>query len=166
MWGVNRWLSVRFNLLSSAVVGVTGVVVLLTPAIDASLAGFALAFASTVTNNVRTVNFRIASSVDHISQLLFMVRRFVGLEQSLVAVERVKEFSELPREAPEFIEPRPPASWPSSGIFSPFPFECFAPSHIKQANVSSKIYASDMRYVQRAYCTVRYYDLFYSARIA
>ena len=32
-----------------------------------------------------------------------------------VAVERVKEFSELPREPPEFIEPRPPASWPENG---------------------------------------------------
>ncbi|KIJ23785.1 hypothetical protein M422DRAFT_275570 [Sphaerobolus stellatus SS14] len=98
MWGVNRWLSVRFNLTSAAIVGITGVVVLLTPGIDAALAGFALAFASTIT-----------------SDLLFMVRRFVGLEQSLVAVERVKEFSDLPREPAEFIEPRPPASWPSKG---------------------------------------------------
>ncbi|TDL21435.1 ATP-binding cassette transporter [Rickenella mellea] len=98
-WGVNRWLSARFNLLSSAVVGVTGVVALMTPGIDAAQAGFALAFASTIT-------------ID----LLFMVRRFVGLEQSMVALERVKEFSELKREAPEFIEPRPPASWPSEGL--------------------------------------------------
>jgi hypothetical protein len=50
---VNRWLSVRFNLTSSAIVGVTGVVVLLTPGIDASLAGFALAFVSSVTGDVR-----------------------------------------------------------------------------------------------------------------
>ncbi|KAF8518400.1 multidrug resistance-associated ABC transporter [Hysterangium stoloniferum] len=98
MWGVNRWLSIRFNLTSAAIVGITGLVVLLTPGIDASLAGFALAFVSTMTND-----------------LLFMVRRFVGLEQSLVAVERVKEFSELPREPPEFIEPRPAANWPSQG---------------------------------------------------
>jgi ABC-type multidrug transport system fused ATPase/permease subunit len=38
-----------------------------------------------------------------------------GLEQSMVALERVEEFSELPQEAPEFIEPRPPASWPQQG---------------------------------------------------
>jgi len=95
---VNRWLSVRFNLLSSAIVGITGVVVLLTPGIDASLAGFALAFASSVT-----------------SDLLFMVRRFVGLEQSLVEVERVREFSQLDREQPEFIEPRKPTEWPPRG---------------------------------------------------
>ncbi|KAI0754233.1 multidrug resistance-associated ABC transporter [Daedaleopsis nitida] len=98
MWGVNRWLSARFNLLSSAVIGITAFVAVLTPTIDASLAGFALAFASSL-----------------LSDLLFLVRRFVGLEQSMVAVERVKEFSELPREPPEFMEPRPPASWPASG---------------------------------------------------
>jgi len=67
MWGVNRWLSVRFNLLSSGLVGVTGLACLITPNITASMAGFALAFASTIT-----------------SDLLFMVRRFVGLEQSMV----------------------------------------------------------------------------------
>ncbi|KAL1738850.1 ABC transporter type 1, transmembrane domain-containing protein, partial [Schizophyllum fasciatum] len=98
MWGVNRWLSVRFNLLSSAVVGVTAVVVMLTPRIDAAFAGFALAFANSITGD-----------------LLFMVRRFVGLEQSMVALERVKEYSELKPEAPEFVEPRPPASWPERG---------------------------------------------------
>ncbi|EPQ52410.1 hypothetical protein GLOTRDRAFT_26339, partial [Gloeophyllum trabeum ATCC 11539] len=98
MWGVNRWLSARYNLLSSAVVGITGLVAIFTPRIDASLAGFALAFASTVTND-----------------LLFLVRRFVGLEQSMVALERVKEYSELPREPPEYLEPWPPPSWPSAG---------------------------------------------------
>lgn len=64
---VNRWLSMRFNLLSSAIVGATALVSLLTPSISAPLAGFALAFASTITMD-----------------LLFMVRRFVGLEQSMV----------------------------------------------------------------------------------
>ncbi|KAH9478408.1 ABC transporter 7 [Psilocybe cubensis] len=98
MWGVNRWLSVRFNLLSAGIVGSTALVCLITPSITASMAGFALAFASTITND-----------------LLFMVRRFVGLEQSMVALERVKEYTDLKREPPEFVEPRPPASWPSHG---------------------------------------------------
>ncbi|KZT58208.1 multidrug resistance-associated ABC transporter [Calocera cornea HHB12733] len=98
MWSVNRWLSARFNLLSAAVVGVTALVVILNPKIDASFAGFALAFSSNVMND-----------------LLFMVRRFVGLEQSMVALERINEFSEVDQEPPEFIEPRPPASWPEKG---------------------------------------------------
>jgi hypothetical protein len=32
-----------------------------------------------------------------------------------VALERIKEYSELQTEPPEFVEPRPPASWPSEG---------------------------------------------------
>ncbi|KAG2008510.1 ATP-binding cassette transporter [Coprinopsis cinerea AmutBmut pab1-1] len=98
MWAVNRWLSIRFNLISTAMVGATGLACLVNPSINASLAGFALAFATTITND-----------------LLFVVRRFVALEQSMVALERVKEYSELKREPAEFIEPRPPASWPSQG---------------------------------------------------
>ncbi|KAJ9112544.1 hypothetical protein QFC19_000559 [Naganishia cerealis] len=96
-WTLNRWISARFNLLSSAVVGVTGVVCLVTGASAAST-GFALSFAGTVSGD-----------------LLFVVRRFVSLEQSMVAMERIVEYSELPQEGPEFVEPRPPASWPSQG---------------------------------------------------
>lgn len=49
---VNRWVSTRFNLLSSGIIGVTAVISLLNPNISASLAGFALAFASSVTGDV------------------------------------------------------------------------------------------------------------------
>ncbi|KAJ7131700.1 multidrug resistance-associated ABC transporter [Mycena crocata] len=98
MWGCNRWLSIRFNILSTVIMGAIALLAVLNGNISASLAGFALAFANTITGD-----------------LLFLVRRFVGLEQSMVALERVKEYSELPREAPEFMEPRPPASWPATG---------------------------------------------------
>lgn len=98
---VNRWLSARFNLLSSVAVGVTAVTVLIAPGVTAAMAGFALAFANSISHS-----------------LLFVVRRFVQLEQSMVALERIKEYSELPREAPEFIEPRPSASWPHNGGIS------------------------------------------------
>ncbi|KAH9018832.1 ATP-binding cassette transporter [Lactarius hengduanensis] len=83
MWGVNRWLTIRLNLLSAVIVGLVAFVSILTPTIDAALAGFILAFASTVTNDV--------------------------------ALERVKEYSDLEIEPPEFVEPRPPVSWPSNG---------------------------------------------------
>ena len=33
----------------------------------------------------------------------------------MVALERVQEYTELVREPAEFLEPRPPTSWPSSG---------------------------------------------------
>lgn len=97
-WAVNRWLSARFDLLSATTVGVIGLIAVSTPTISAALAGFALSFAGGMTWT-----------------LLFLVRRFVGLEQSMVALERVKEYSELKREPPEYIEPRPPASWPEQG---------------------------------------------------
>ncbi|KAG2036744.1 multidrug resistance-associated ABC transporter [Suillus americanus] len=104
-WAVNRWLSTRFDVLSAATVGVIGLIAVSTPTISAALAGFALSFAGGMTWT-----------------LLFLVRRFVGLEQSMastlaycVALERVKEYSELKREPPEYIEPRPPASWPDRG---------------------------------------------------
>lgn len=71
---VNRWLSARFNLLSAVVIGITAVAVLIAPGVTASMAGFALAFANGLTHD-----------------LLFVVRRFVQLEQSMVALERIKE---------------------------------------------------------------------------
>ncbi|OCB86633.1 multidrug resistance-associated ABC transporter [Sanghuangporus baumii] len=83
LWKVNRWVSTRINLLSSMIVAVTAVIALVNPDIDASLAGYTLVFATTVTQDV--------------------------------AVERVKEYSDLIKEGPEFTEPKPPASWPSKG---------------------------------------------------
>ena len=64
----------RFNILSSIIVGVTALICLLAPGVNAPTAGFALAF---------------ANSIQH--DLLFVVRRFVQLEQSMVALERIKE---------------------------------------------------------------------------
>jgi hypothetical protein len=52
LYAVNRWLSVRFNLLSAVIVGLTSFVTIFSPSIDAALAGFILAFATTVTTDV------------------------------------------------------------------------------------------------------------------
>jgi hypothetical protein len=57
MWGVNRWLSMRFDLLSSLIAGVTGLIVVASPTIDAALAGIALTFALNATNDVRIRRF-------------------------------------------------------------------------------------------------------------
>jgi hypothetical protein len=58
---VNRWLSIRFNLLSGAIVGVTALVTILSPRIDAALAGFVLAFADTITHDVSDLPFSVTS---------------------------------------------------------------------------------------------------------
>jgi len=99
LWVANRWLSIRYSLLSALVVGLTGFFVISAGSrVDAALAGFALTFALDIQGDV-----------------LFLVRRFTALELSLVAVERVKEYSEIELEAPGIVEPRPPAIWPHSG---------------------------------------------------
>jgi len=88
----------RFTLLATVLVGVTALIAVWSPSISASLAGFTLTFALSVTY-----------------EIFGLVQRFVALEQGMVAVERIKEFSILEAEGPEFVEPRPPASWPTSG---------------------------------------------------
>lgn len=99
LWGVTRWLSVRFALLSALFIGLTGYSLIATHnTIDASLAGFALTFSLNIS-----------------ADMLFLVRRWVSLELAMVSVERIKEYSEVAPEAPEIIEPRPPAHWPSAG---------------------------------------------------
>ena len=52
---VNGWLSVRFSLLSAVIVGLTAFVTIITPTIDAALAGFILTFAIIVTTEVSIV---------------------------------------------------------------------------------------------------------------
>ena len=130
---VNRWVSTRFNLLSSSVVGVTAAIAIMNPNISASLAGFALAFASTVTNDVSHYTLPYTADSNSKNDLapihgkaLCWIGTIYGKHRSAalncrfsclcqVAVERVKEYSELPKEGPEFVEPRPPEFWPVEG---------------------------------------------------
>lgn len=62
---MNRWLSARFNLLSAAVVGITGFIAVMTPGISASTAGFALAFASTITSDVSLFPRSLSATASH-----------------------------------------------------------------------------------------------------
>ncbi|KAF7303886.1 ATP-dependent bile acid permease [Mycena indigotica] len=98
-WGLNRWFSVLSIAFGGSIVAAVGLAVLLSSTNDASLAGLALVFASTIS-----------------VELMYFIRAFVGLEQSLVAVERVKATSDLPRDPPEIIDPRPPIGWPTAGM--------------------------------------------------
>ncbi|KAH8926904.1 P-loop containing nucleoside triphosphate hydrolase protein [Atractiella rhizophila] len=102
LWSTNRWLSVRFALLSSSFVATTAFVLLKAGnRVDAALAGFAMSFALKISGD-----------------MLFLVRRATALELAMVSIERVKEFSEVKPEAPEIMDFRPPASWPHSGEVS------------------------------------------------
>ncbi|KAF7343123.1 ATP-dependent bile acid permease [Mycena venus] len=97
-WGVNRWLSIRMTCLSSIITAMMALLAVLNKDISAPLAGFALAFSNRITWD-----------------LLIFVGEFVSLEQAMVGLERVKEYSDLSQEPPEFIEPRPEPSWPERG---------------------------------------------------
>ena len=52
MASVNRWLSVRFNMLSTLVVSLMALLAVLNPNIDAALAGFALTFGNSITGEI------------------------------------------------------------------------------------------------------------------
>lgn len=75
---VNRWITSRFNVLSSLVIGCVAFIAVFS-FMDAAIAGFALTFATTIT-----------------SDLLFMVRRFVGLEQAMVRHPNAMRLVPLP----------------------------------------------------------------------
>lgn len=95
---VNRWMTIRLDAISCSALALVAASAIFLPRLDASVVGFALTFADLLPDDV-----------------LSLVRTFVGLEQSMVALERIKEYSELPREPPEFMEPRPPKEWPQEG---------------------------------------------------
>ncbi|KAF8211647.1 ATP-binding cassette transporter [Mycena galopus ATCC 62051] len=97
-WGLNRWLSIRFEFLAGTVMCTIAIVCILNKDIPAALAGLALTFSNTVAFN-----------------LLYLIRRWVQMQQSMVCVERVNEYCEIKQEPPEFMDPRPPASWPEAG---------------------------------------------------
>ncbi|KAJ7190424.1 multidrug resistance-associated ABC transporter [Mycena pura] len=97
-WGINRWISIRMMCFGAILAAVVALLAVLNKSISASLAGFALAFSNSI-----------------LYDLMSVVKEFVTLEQGMVALERVKEYSDLVQEPPEFIEPRPDPSWPQQG---------------------------------------------------
>ncbi|KAJ7025509.1 multidrug resistance-associated ABC transporter [Mycena alexandri] len=97
-WGINRWFSIRMICLASIATSLLALLAVVNKEISAPLAGFALAFSGTITYD-----------------LLLLIREFVSLEQAMVGLERVKEYTELAQEGAEFIEPRPAPSWPEHG---------------------------------------------------
>ena len=102
-----RWLSVRLEFLGNLIIF------------------FAASFAAIQRNYGEQLNLRISpglvglsiSYALQITQCLSCVVRMASdLETNIVAVERIKEYSETPTEAPPIIESnRPSDDWPSEG---------------------------------------------------
>lgn len=96
MWNVNRWLGFRMALIGTTFTTFIGIVVILSPHVDAAMAGFTLSFA-----------------LDFSINMLMAIRNYANLELDMNAAERVIEYSELETEDQGGQEP--PAAWPTSG---------------------------------------------------
>ena len=91
-----RWLGYRLSMIG-AFFGVTVAALILTiQSIDASLAGFALAF-----------------SLEFAGAIMWTIRHYTNMELDLNAAERIAEYADLKTESLEGIEP--PAAWPTEG---------------------------------------------------
>ncbi|KAI5467371.1 P-loop containing nucleoside triphosphate hydrolase protein [Mariannaea sp. PMI_226] len=96
IWLVNRWMGFRMTLIGTVFSTVVGIIVIVTPSMDAALAGFTLSFALEFAVNI-----------------LWTIRNYAGMELDMNSTERVVEYTELQTESLGGDEP--PASWPTSG---------------------------------------------------
>lgn len=100
LWAANRWLAFRVDITGALVSFFTATFVLINIGkIDAGAAGLSLTYAVTFTENV-----------------LWLVRLYSEVQQSMNSVERMKEYLEVEQEAKAVIvDSRPPADWPTGG---------------------------------------------------
>lgn len=91
-----RWLSFRMALIGTIFTTVIGLIIVLSPNIDASMAGFTLSFA-----------------IDFAGNILITLWSYTNLELDMNATERVIEYTEV--ETEPLGGEKPPAAWPTSG---------------------------------------------------
>ncbi|CEH12058.1 Multidrug resistance-associated protein/mitoxantrone resistance protein, ABC superfamily [Ceraceosorus bombacis] len=99
---LQRWVGQVFSILSATLLLIGALATLINPRVSAAQAGFAFSFLINVPE-----------------RLIHVVFLYATLEQRLVAVERVVEWADLPKEAPAVINDfRPPSDWPAHGQVS------------------------------------------------
>lgn len=100
---INRWLAVRLELLGSCLMFSTALVSV---------------YALKVSNNIDSglVGILMTYTISVTGSLNWLVRSASEVEQNIVSVERILNYSELPGEAAaEVPENKPPRSWPQNG---------------------------------------------------
>jgi ABC-type multidrug transport system fused ATPase/permease subunit len=100
LWACNRWLAFRTDVLGDLVSFSAGVFVIMgLGKLDAGAVGISLSYAIGFTENV-----------------LWLVRLYAMNEQNMNAVERIKEYLDVEKEADAIVEKnRPPENWPAQG---------------------------------------------------
>ena len=100
LWASNRWLAFRVDITGALVSFFSAAFVLLNVGkVDAGAAGLSLTYAVTFTENI-----------------LWLVRLYAEVQQSMNSVERVKEYLDVEQEAqPVIANSRPPPGWPGEG---------------------------------------------------
>ncbi|KAI1312939.1 multidrug resistance-associated protein [Xylaria venustula] len=100
LWGANRWLSFRTDVLGDLVAFFAGVFVIISLGkIDPGSAGLSLSYAIGFSENI-----------------LWLIRLYAMNEQNMNSVERVKEYLDVEQEPAAVNEHnRPPSNWPAHG---------------------------------------------------
>ncbi|KAL8650433.1 MAG: hypothetical protein Q9226_005147 [Calogaya cf. arnoldii] len=96
MWLFNQWMSLRLSLIAACFASLLAALVVVSPGIDASLAGFALSFA-----------------LRYNDAIIWTIRSYASLEMDMNATERLVEYSQIETEPSSGCDV--PAAWPDQG---------------------------------------------------
>ncbi|KAI0881492.1 putative ATP-binding cassette transporter protein [Annulohypoxylon maeteangense] len=96
LWLFIRWMAWRMAVVGSLFASFVAILILISPEIDAALAGFGMAFALEFSGHV-----------------MWTIRHYANVELEMNAAERIVEYTELPTESLE--GKSPPAAWPTEG---------------------------------------------------
>ncbi len=96
LWLFNQWMSLRLSLVAASFASLLAGLIVLLPGIDASLAGFALAFA-----------------IRYNDAIIWTIRSYASLEMDMNATERVVEYSQITTE--DLGGDDAPLAWPNEG---------------------------------------------------